>query len=88
MAAGVKPARGGLILAMGIVSLFCCGIVLGLIAFFMGSSDLKAMDAGQMDPSGRSMTNVGRILGIVGAVLSILYMVLAVTQGNWTFNVN
>lgn len=84
---GLKPARGGLILALGIVSLFCCGIVLGLVAFFMGSADLKAMAAGQMDPSGRGMTNAGRILGLIGVVLSVLYIVLAVTNGNWQFNV-
>ena len=35
----------------------------------MGNSDLKKMDAGVMDPEGRSNTQIGKILGIVGTVL-------------------
>jgi hypothetical protein len=38
----------------------------------MGNNDLKEMDAGTMDPSGRSTTNAGRICGIIGTILMIL----------------
>lgn len=85
-AAGVKPARGGLILGLGLVGLLCCGI-LGLVAFVMGSSDLKAMDSGQMDPSGRGMTNAGRIIGLIAVILWVITVILSIVQGNWTFNV-
>ena len=37
----------------------------------MGNADLKEIDAGRMDPSGRELTNIGRILGIIGTVLMI-----------------
>jgi hypothetical protein len=38
----------------------------------MGGGDLKLMDAGQMDSTGRSLTSAGRICGIIATVLLIL----------------
>ncbi len=35
----------------------------------MGNGDLKKMQAGTMDRSGESTTNIGKILGIVALVL-------------------
>jgi hypothetical protein len=66
-----EPHRGTLILVLGIVSLVACPI-LGPIAWIMGNGDLKKMDEGVMDPEGKSNTNVGKILGIVGTVLLAL----------------
>jgi len=43
----------------------------------MGSSDLKQMDAGAMDASGRSLTNAGRIIGLVSTILGIIGLVIA-----------
>jgi hypothetical protein len=42
----------------------------------MGKNDLAAMDAGQMDPSGRSLTNVGKILGMIFTILAVVGIVL------------
>jgi hypothetical protein len=75
--ATMKPHRGTMILVLGILSIVCCG-PLGIAAWLMGSSDLKAMAAGEMDPSGQSHTNIGKILGIIGTaflVLGIIWMV-------------
>ncbi len=74
LGAGMKPNRGGLVLALGIVGLLCCGPV-SIVAYIMGKNDLAAMSVGQMDPSGRSNTNIGRILGIVGMVFLVLQIV-------------
>ena len=74
LGAGMKPNRGGLVLALGIVGLLCCGPV-SIVAYIMGKNDLAAMIVGQMDPSGRSNTNIGRILGIVGMVFLVLQIV-------------
>jgi len=63
-----EPHRGVLILVLGILGLVACA-VLGPIAWIMGNTDLKKMDAGVMDPEGRSNTQIGKILGIVGTVL-------------------
>lgn len=73
-----QPHRGGLILALGIISIVVCQPV-GIAAWLMGSNDLKAMDEGRMDPEGRQLTQTGKILGIVGTVLfvlSLLFLIL------------
>ena len=72
----MKPHRGTLILVLGILSLILCGIFAAIPAWIMGSNDLKEMDAGMMDPSGRSLTNAGRICGMISTILNILAVVL------------
>jgi hypothetical protein len=42
----------------------------------MGNGDLKEMDAGAMDPSGRSTTNAGRICGMIATILMIVGLVI------------
>jgi hypothetical protein len=74
----MKPHRGTLILVLGILSFVLCGIFTAIPAWIMGNNDLKEMDAGTMDPSGRSTTNVGRILGIVAVILTILGIVVVI----------
>ncbi len=79
----MKPHRGGTVLALGIVGLvlnFGCGIgwILGIIAWVMAASDLKEMDAGVMDPSGRSNTNAGKICGIISVVLGAIGLVIGI----------
>ena len=71
----LRPHRGGTILALGIIGIVCCWIC-GIIAWVMGNGDLRAMDAGMMDPSGRGLTQAGRICGIISVVLAILGIVI------------
>lgn len=66
-----KPHRGGAILALGIIGIVLC-FVTGIIAWVMGSNDLKEMDAGLRDKTGYSLTKAGMICGIIGVVLSVL----------------
>jgi hypothetical protein len=73
----MKPHRGTLILVLGILSLVVCAF-LGIPAWIMGNNDLAAMNAGLMDPSGRSTTNAGRICGMIGTILLILSILLAI----------
>lgn len=89
--------RGGAVLTFGILGLvmlpfglMCClplGVLplgFGITAWVMGGSDLRAMRDGQMDPSGRSLTLTGMILGIVAtslfALVVILFVVLMVAS--------
>jgi hypothetical protein len=67
----MKPHRGTLILVLGILSLVVC-TPLGIVAWVLGSGDLKEMDAGTMDPAGRGNTQAGKICGIIGTVLLIV----------------
>jgi hypothetical protein len=70
----MKPHRGTLVLVLGILSLVICA-PLGIAAWIMGSGDLKQMDGGAMDPAGRSLTNAGRICGMIGTILLCLSIV-------------
>ncbi|HJV39746.1 MAG TPA: DUF4190 domain-containing protein [Geothrix sp.] len=79
-AAPVKAHRGTMLLVFGILGLLCC-IIFAILAWVMGSNDLKAMAEGKMDPSGEGLTKAGKILGIIGCVLGILGLVWAVFFG-------
>jgi hypothetical protein len=80
------PHRGGIVLAFGILSIvlavaslaFCLpvvfGLPLGILAWVWGRKDLRAMDAGLMDPEGRGNTQGGFICGIIGTVLCSLLL--------------
>lgn len=70
-----KPHRAGTILALGIIGLFVCG-PLCIAAWVMGDSDLREMDAGIMDNSGRSTTSSGRSVGMLGTVLWIIGVIV------------
>jgi len=73
----LTPHRGTLILVLGILSIVCC-FICGIIAWVLANGDLKEMTAGKMDPSGRGLTNAGKICGIVGIVVQIVFFVLCV----------
>lgn len=73
----MKPHRATTILVLGILSLVICA-PLGIFAWIMGNSDIKEMDAGRMDPSGRSTTNAGRICGMIGTILLAISVVVFV----------
>lgn len=72
-----QPHRGGQILTFGILGLVCCGLF-GIAAWVMGNEDLKKMDAGIMDPTGRGTTQAGRVIGIICVVLMVISVVLNV----------
>lgn len=77
--------RGALILTYGILSLVCSMGLLG--AYFGGQAwawanhDLQEMYAGRMDPSGETLTQVGRVLGIIGMCLVVVGFVVGLACG-------
>lgn len=73
--AQLKPHRGGVVLALGILGLVVC-FILGIIAWVMGKKDLQEMDAGLMDPAGRGLTKAGKICGMISVVLQIVGLVI------------
>ena len=76
-----EPHRGTLIMVLGILSLVLAPIILGPIAWVMGSEDLKKIRQGRMDPEGESMTNTGKVCGMVATIVSI--SVLAIVLLVW-----
>lgn len=70
------PHRGTTVLVLGILSLLICQ-PLGIAAWIMGNSDLRAMREGRMDPSGESLTTAGKVCGIIGTILLSLGVLAA-----------
>lgn len=67
----MKPHRGVMVLVLGILGIVVC-FICGIIAWVMGKSDLQEMDAGIMDPSGRGLTQAGKICGMISVILVIV----------------
>jgi hypothetical protein len=74
-----EPHRGAMILIFGLLGIFFCPIF-AIVAWLMGGADLKKIRAGQMDRAGEGLTQVGYILGIVGAILFVLTIVVWVVM--------
>lgn len=72
----LSPHRGGAVLALGILGIVVC-VICGIVAWVMGNEDLKQIDGGRMDPSGRGLVQAGRILGIVSVALNCIWIVCA-----------
>jgi len=79
-----RPHRGAMVLTLGILGLVICTIC-GVVALIMGKNDLRDIDAGRMDPTGRGLTQAGWILGIIGTVflgiqlcMVLLYLVIVI----------
>jgi DNA-directed RNA polymerase subunit RPC12/RpoP len=64
-----EPHRGTIILVLGIVSFFVPPIPLGILAWIWANQDLQKMNAGLMDPEGRSATEAGKACGIGSTIL-------------------
>jgi len=64
----LRPHRGAVILAFGILGFLLCQLF-GVAAWVMADNDLREMERGYMDPSGRDLTKTGRILGVISTAL-------------------
>ncbi len=71
----LAPHRGAVVLVLGILGIVLCTIC-GIIAWVMGNNDLRQMDAGVMDPSGRGLTQAGKICGMISVILVIVGFVI------------
>jgi hypothetical protein len=74
VAKGYEADRSGLILFLGILSLFMCGPV-GLVAWIMAASDLRKVRKGLLPPQKAGILKVGRALGITGIVVFVSVIV-------------
>lgn len=82
------PHRGGTVLSLGLFGLFgaagaafcfpllMVNLLLTLPAWLMGQSDLRAIQAGAMDPAGRGMTLAGYVMGILGTIATLILFVV------------
>jgi hypothetical protein len=75
-----RPHRAALILAFGVLSWMFCPLF-GIFAWSMGSADLRAMRAGQMDPAGIPLTQAGQILGMIHVLLLVAVVMMMALVG-------
>ena len=78
----VDHPRGMTVLILGILSIVCCG-PLGIVAWVMGNTALREIDAQPGRYGNRQLVQIGRILGIVGAVLFLLGVLWFVFLGGF-----
>jgi hypothetical protein len=73
----VAPHRGALVLTFGLISLcLCVAPIFGPLAWIMGTADLAQIRAGTMDRDGQSLTQAGRILGIITTCFVLCFIAL------------
>lgn len=77
---GQLAGRGGTILTLGIIGFLVC-LPLGIGAWVMGNTDIRMMNAGFMDEGDRSMTQAGRVLGMVTTLIYIASFVIFLIFG-------
>jgi hypothetical protein len=70
--------RGGVVLALGILSWAVGCPIFGILAWVMGSSDLQEMRRGTMDARGHGLTEAGRWIGMLHALLALILLVVGV----------
>lgn len=81
-----EPHRGGLIFALGNVSMIVGGLSLctfgmgavvsvpvGILAWLMANRDLELMREGRLDPRGKRQTETGRTGAVAGVILGLIF---------------
>jgi hypothetical protein len=70
----VDHPKGMTILILGILWVTCC-TPLGIVAFVMGNNALKEIDAQPGRYGNRQIVQLGRILGIIGMVFLVIFII-------------
>ena len=70
--APVKDHRGRMLLVFGILGTPLW--IFGAVAWVLGNRDLKAMAEGKLDSNGEGLTMAGKILGIIGLFMNLLWI--------------
>jgi hypothetical protein len=78
--AGAYPeeSQATTILVLGILSLICSCLPLGVAAWVMGNRELQALDSGRRNPDNRGTANAGRVIGIVATVLGLIGFIILI----------
>lgn len=71
---------------LGIVSLFCCGVVTGPIAIVLSTQAKNEIAASGGTQPGSGQAKAGLILGIIGVVGWIIYIVIVAATGGFDFS--
>ena len=78
---GEQKSKATLILVLGILSFFICGLILGYYAYSEGKKELRAIDAGELPESGRTMAQAGMFCGIIACIAWAIALVFQLATG-------
>ena len=67
-----KNYLGNWALGLGIASLFCCGIIFGVIAIVLGLQAQAAADRGEA--TNRGAGTAGIVMGVIGFCATLIYL--------------
>ena len=67
-----KNHLGSWALALGMASIFCCGIIFGVTAIVLGLQAQAAADRGEA--TNRGVGTAGIVLGIIGFCATLIYL--------------
>lgn len=73
----VQPHRGEVVFLLGLFGMLLGCPVFSGAAWYLGGTDLRAMNLGLMNPGGRGMTTFGYVLGIVVSCFWIVAVLVA-----------
>jgi len=80
--AGAGPSTQAITaLVIGILGIVSCCVLLSPVAWYIGSQEIKAIREGRSPAQGEVLANVGRILGIVGTILMVLFVLWVFFMG-------
>jgi prepilin-type processing-associated H-X9-DG protein len=90
----MRPHNGWLILGLGlaafVLSLTCLfspiAIILGIVAWIEGAFDLRGMKRGEIDSRGYNKAAVGRILGVMGILISSALLLYAYDKNLFNYH--
>ena len=77
-----KKAMWSLIL--GILSLFCCGVVTGIAAIVLSQQAKQEIRASGGVQTGEGQAQAGLVLGIIGIAITVLGIVVFAASGNFS----
>jgi len=79
-AQGKTSGRATTSLVLGILGFVCCQIC-APFAWYLGSQELKAIQAGQSSSAGQGVALAGKVLGIIGTILFVLAVLWVIFFG-------
>lgn len=74
----------GLSIAGLVLSICCIGFLLSIPGTIMGWTSMKAIDRGEKDPNQRGVAKAAFIVGLVGLVIAVGWIILVVINGTLT----
>lgn len=79
-----QSSKATMAVVFGVLGIVCCGL-LAPVAWYLGSEELKAIQAGLVSETNRGMAQVAKILGIVGSIMLVLGILWVIFFGGMAF---